>query len=502
MVMKTMHIAALQHPDKNGVRHSSHLFVRGSAGDLLRGVVRTFEQRVHSDVLTIRKSSPIGGTIRMLPLNDQNQNFPETCTVNGKVHPYMLGGYDTDKEEFFDDAINVSGQRIGDMFPQGTFVNAIVDFVPLDNTEWEAMLLGTEYTCVNFDEPDSMSNIHEVLPKMPTRVGRYPAAEIAPITCSQINLAYNPPKKKCFTEKFFSKQNEKYGRKLYRMQPPYLITPDKKDPNNFFKASFRPNPDREGIYAAKGLKHWGDIIDSSRHDPDKIRRDVLGEYTTGSSGRLVHLSYNPAIHCVPEIQLSRNLRLIVSLDWGNKGHCLFAQYAEGVRVVEELSGNGIPAYEFVRNLVLPHIRVEYRSYDIIVTGDPSGRYQTNSGEGPFMLFEDAGYETEKYLSNDPEDRWSAVDHFLNLHGGLEIDENCVDLLEGLEGGYVFRTNKAGESLRSVDKTKHVTAPQDCLQAICQLVLGGFETGSNNSWQATDPYDKQQTNYQEEEILWV
>jgi len=88
----------------------------------------------------------------------------------------------------------VSGVRIGDVFAKGTFVDALFDFVPLDNPDWEAMLLGTEYTAAYFDEPDSMSNIAEVLTKLPQRLGRFPPAENCPITATQVNMAYNPPR--------------------------------------------------------------------------------------------------------------------------------------------------------------------------------------------------------------------------------------------------------------------------------------------------------------------
>jgi len=186
MVMKSILIACNQHPGTDGVRRTAHLFVRGTHADLLRGVVRSFEAQIDSDFINkgrgIRKSTPVFGRLEMIPLGDQNNHFPQNMYYNGKAHPYMLGGWNPDKEEYLPGAIDVSGQRIGDVFPEGTFIDASFDFMALDNTDFQASLLGYQGTCAYLDEPDSMSNISEVLTAIPQRLGRFPPAEQAPIT--------------------------------------------------------------------------------------------------------------------------------------------------------------------------------------------------------------------------------------------------------------------------------------------------------------------------------
>ena len=507
MVMKAHFIAANQHPDASGVRRSSHLFIRGTHGDLLRGLVRTHEREISSDLIKLRKSPPVGGHLKMQPLGDQNQHFPEFYYRKGKQYPYKIGGWDPELEDFYPDAIDVSGMRIGDVFPNGTFVDAILDFVPLDNPDWEQMLLGTEYTAAYFDEPDTMSNIDELLTKLPGRLGRYPPAHTAPLTCTQINLAYNPPRKDCFTEKFFSPENEHLGRKLYRIQPPFLLVPDPEEPNNFFKAEFIRNPNAEGVrFAAKGFAHWQEIIDANRHDANKIRRDVLGEYTHGSGGELVHVKYRRDRHVATEhLTPDRTLKLFVSLDWGTAGACLIGQVqGYGLKIFEELPGEGMMANEFVNDSVLPHLHSEYAGYDFVITGDPSGRFKTNMGEGPFSIFEDRGYQVEKFMSNNPQDRWSAVNYYLGLHEGLLIDPRCVELIKGFDGDYVFQKTKQGNSRGTVDKTLPITAYQDCLQAMCQLVQDGYEVAST-TYSAMDrygSYEKETVIRNQEDILWA
>ena len=831
MCVKSQLVAKNQHPDADGIRRSSHMFIRGTQGDLLRSTVRTFSSWVDPNLISIRKSTPIGGDLEMQPLHDQNQHFPEHYFREGKLYPYMIGGWDAKNECFMPDAIDVSGQRIGDVFPNGTFVHARFDFVPLDNPEWESILLGYEATAAYFDEPDSMSNIEEVLTKLPGRLGRMPPADMAPLTCTQVNMAFNPPPRDSFTQNFFDPNHESYGpgRKLYRVQPPFLMQRDPKEPNNFFKANFIKNPRAEGVrYAAKGFKHWQDIIDANRHDPNKIRRDVLGEWTHGSGGDLIHTEFDRDKHVVEEIKPNKSLKIFCSCDWGNcydseteiltksgwklfkdvevgekvatrnpkteafeyqatqrvvkhqhkgkmfrffnrscdfnvtpdhdvplhdryshkfsmikakeisegsdkyldltsqwqgedpleimgypaeqwawfmgmfmtdgnlkqgslfisqikqkgrkqleskldywkwnqrssfangyyfskehhpelcefvhslgklkkdrripqkvldlsprllsyfvhgmitgdgdirkrgrsreyrlytahqhiadqlmevaqkmgmwlsvnvhkgqtsyfpdgrqviskdglrltfrqskkvtvsdlkrevteyddmvycvtvpnhvvyvrkngrphwngnSGAMLIAQVESGgVRVIEEMSAKDTMAHEFVQHEVIPHLNSTYRGYDIIVTGDPSGRYKRDVGEGPFKIFEDAGFLVEDDTAMDPEERWSAVNHALKYQDGLKIAKGCDLLIKGFEGEYTFKRQSNGTTLRQADKRKHHSAYQDCLQAICCLVFEGYESAAT-SVQGMSRYDRDEDT-EEDDFPWV
>ena len=502
MVLKSLLIARNQHPNAQGLRETRHMFVRGTHGDLLRGVISDVEEWINPEVLKIRKSSPATGTIRRYPVGDANQHFPQYAVINGKTVPYKLGGWNPETEEYLDGAIDVSGQRIGDYFPDGTFMTARFDFVPLDNPEWEQTLLGTQYTCIYMDEPDSMSNIKDLIGKLPTRMGRYPPAITAPITTAQINMAYNPPQDKSYTKEFFHPKHEAPDRKLYRMQPPFLVIEDKDEPNNYVKAEFIRNPNAEGVrFAPKGFKHWYDIIEANRHDPNKIKRDVLGQYTQGSGGDLVHPEFNRAIHVVPEIRPNKAHKLFVSCDWGNAGAALFGQFMEGgLHVIEELNADGVMSHEFVRHEVIPHINSEYRGFDVIITGDPSGAYKRDVGEGPMTIFSDMGFLVEDDMDNDPEARWTAVNNFLKRTNQLKIsDVGCVKLLEGFEGEYVFKQQRDGVKIRQVDKRKQHSAFQDCLQAMCQLIDGGYETASSSTMGTRRDYEEDED---EESFLWV
>ena len=498
MMVKSQLIAINQHPSEEGVRHTRQLFVRGTTADLLRATVRSFTDWLDEKQLKrgIRRTTPIGGQLEMYPLNDQLQHFPEHMfikveTEEGETetiaHPYMLGGRYDERSQTYVGGTDVSGHLIGDYFPHGTFVDAYFDFVPLDNTEWEQTLLGTEYTCASLDEPDSMSNIRDVLTKVPGRLGRYPSVTVAPIvTCDQVNLSFNPAPENSFMQDFFAKKNEHLGRKLYRVPPPFVMKPDRDDPDNFFKAQFKTNPDAEGLNFTN-FSFWRKIIDANRHDPNKIRRDVLGQWTRGSGGALIHPTYNRKRHVVNTVMPQRQYKLFCSLDPGLGGAAIFAQCINGsLKVIEEMASDGMATFEFSRQIVIPHIQSQYRGYDIIVTGDPTGDFRgKDSGVSSYSIFEDMGYLVE--VNRDhiaPELRWSAVNSLLNYQDGLQIAEECHELIRGFEGEYVFKTNRQGQSLRQADKTNPITAYQDCLQAIACLIWEGYEEAASTSW---DPY---------------
>lgn len=315
-------------------------------------------------------------------------------------------------------------------------------------------------------------------------------------------MAYNPPPRDSFTEGFFDPKFAYLGRKLYRVQPPFLMIPDKDEPNNFFKAEFIRNPQAEGVkFAAKGYKHWQDLIDANRHNPNKIRRDVLGEYTHGSGGQLVHTEFNRDIHVSDKVVADKSRKLFASLDWGNSGAALICQFKEGgVHVIEELSAKDIMSHEFVNHVVIPHLNSEYRGYDIIITGDPSGSYKRDVGEGPMTIFEDKGFQVEDDISNDPEERWTATNTFLKIRDGLKIHPECAMLIKGFEGEYVFKSQKDGVTIRQVDKRKHHTAYQDCLQAVCQLIDGGYETASIAVMGGRDRYESDDSE-DDQDFLW-
>lgn len=508
LVVKAHKLSLIQPPSlDDGGRYTRNLFVRGTHNQLIRSTIPTFQNWIPHKVCPIRYSSPISGKIEGLPLKDWNQHFPQTMEKAGKVFPYTLGALWNPDDEVFEGGEDVSGMRIGDVFPEGTKLWVHFDFMGLDNTNFQADLLGYECTNLFFDEPDTFASLDQVLPEAKSRMGRYPPADVAPLLISQCNYAYNPPPKGSFLHEYFDKKNERLGRTLYRVQPPFLMITDKEDPSNAHKAEFIRNPDAEGIHFQQlGYQYWQRDINSNLHDLNKIKRRVLGEYTDGGgAGELIHPTFRRERH-VSKLPLvgSRAKVLFASLDHGMTGAMLIAQVVDGgVNVLEEMSALGIPAHEFVRYHAVPHLNTEYRGYDIIITGDPAGKWSADSKDSPFSIAEDLGYLVDADQSNSPDARWSAVNHFLAYDKGLVIDPSCEQLIKGFEAEYKYKVRADGVSTGQADKTKHVSAYQDCLQAICQLVYGGYETAANDVLR-TERYGGSIDNLEthEETFLWV
>ena len=184
LILKALRISRRQMPDENGVRWTRHAFVRGTYQQLVDSTVKSFEDWVPSHICKLKKSAPINGQIDMLPLHDQDQLF---------VPGSLLGGtYNAETGERMG-AEDVSGKRIGDYFPNGTYMHTDFRFMALDSQNAIGDLRSTEYTCMFFDEPDQMDSLEDVLTEAQTRIGRYPSAKRISLTCSVVRIQDLPP---------------------------------------------------------------------------------------------------------------------------------------------------------------------------------------------------------------------------------------------------------------------------------------------------------------------
>lgn len=457
LIVKALYISYRQCPDASGVRHTRHAFVRGTYQQLVDSTVKSFVYWIPKEICKMRRSPPISGMIEMMPLHDQDELFGPGSVING---------------------VDLTGKRIGDTFPNGTYVQADFRFIALDSQNAIGDLRSTEYTCMHFDEPDQMENLEDVLTEAHTRLGRWPAAQMAPLTCSQINMAYNPPAYKSFLEKYFRPENEQFDRKLYRIPPPLLPKFPENDPDNWQDAEFYPNPDAEGVqHQPKGIKYWHDIVNANRHDPDKITRLVLGDYTFGQGGRPIFPQFQYTKH-VPDqpVQPRRSAKLVVAMDWGMTPCCVFMQLFDGkLKIISELTSVDTPVHTFLSDMFVLECRKEYPGFDIVVTGDPSGSYARDTGPTPFSLVAGAGFKIMPHVAQDPEKRWAAVRYFLD-RDMLEVNENCEELLEGFRGGYQWEKATGSKTVRKAlkNRSSHI---QDALQAGCLYFQGGHERHS-------------------------
>lgn len=455
LIMKALRIAKRQCPDRNGVRWTRIAFARGTYQQLIDSTVKSFQFWIPDHVCKLRRSPPIFGEISMMPLHDQNRMFEPGTIIDGE---------------------DWSGRRIGDRFPEGTYVNADFRFMALDSQNAIGDLRSTEYTIINLDEPDQMEYLEDTLTEAQSRIGRYPEVQTAPITCSQINMSYNPPAYGSFLEKYFREEYEKLSRKLYRIPSPLLPVPDKQDPDDWFKMEFIRNPDAEGIHIQpKGLTYWEDIVNANRHDPDKITRLVLGDYTHGSGGRPIYPAFSHSKHVQSELSPRRGAKIIASLDWGMFPCSVFVQFFDGkLHVLSELTTNGdTPVHEFVREDFILYARSQYAGYEIVVTGDPSGTDRRDTGDTPFSIVASSGFHIMPHTSRDPEKRWSAVNYFIN-RDMIKVDAACENLVGGFLGGYQWEKATGNKSIRKALKNNY-SHPQDALQAACLYVQGGHDT---------------------------
>lgn len=488
---KGMYNARMQHPDEHGNRHTAIPIIRGTQSQLLDTTVKAVREWISEDLMPIRRSQPIEGFIRDMPANDhlkdpntgQYPTFPQTMRYRDNMGreieaPYLIGATKNPDTGLYEGGLDASGQIIADVFPKGTLIQSHWRFMALDSLTWEGDLLSTNFSFAMIDEADQIDDLEEKLPVIAGRLGRYPSADVAPCTSSQIAMCYNPPDMGSFLEKFHRPQYASQGRAIYRVPAPLIKVDNPEDPDDYINCTYKVNPDAEGLhFAADGAYFWLQKAEQFKGDEHYIERSLLGNYPrTSGSGKRIYTRFDARKH-VKEIKASRRLKLIASLDWGNTPCMSVLQWDIGLRVFDELYDDDMLAPTFIKDEVIPFLKSKYSGYDIVVTGDPTGSTVTGaSTESLFDLFA-PDYPTVENLTNDKHLRWDAVSHYLSQEGGFLIDPSCERLIEGFESGYVFDPLAAKRGQKKAQKHgpkgtfSHI---HDALQAGALYFRGGHE----------------------------
>ena len=481
---KAMYNARIQHPDSHGNRHTAAVIIRGTQAQLLDTTVKSVREWLSEELMPIRRSQPIEGYIRDMSCNDAHQRFPYTMRYRDNMGrevegPYLIGAVKNDDTGLYEGGVDASGQLIGDLFPHGTHIQSHWRFMALDSQTWEGDLLSTNFSFALIDEADQMEDIEAKLPVIDGRLGRYPSADIAPCTTSQIAMCYNPPDYGTFLEKFHRPGNSKPGqRKLYRMPAPLIKIDNPDDPDDYENCTYEVNPDAEGLhFATEGAHFWMQKAEQYAGDAHYIERSLLSKYPRISgAGRRVYTRFRSDKH-VKDLKASRRLKVIASLDWGNTPCMAVLQWDGGLRVFDELYDDEMLSAVFIQEEAIPFLKSKYSGYDIVVTGDPTG--STVVGNTTNSLFDAFApdYPTVENLTNDKELRWDAVNHYLGPDGGFFIDPSCERLIEGFEAGYLLDPAAAKRGQRKAMKSgpqgkfSHI---HDALQAGALYFRGGHE----------------------------
>lgn len=249
--------------------------------------------------------------------------------------------------------------------------------------------------------------------------------------------------------------------------------PAKAKPNGFRKFVQPPGMTRlaDGTYIdnpnAENLKnlpagYYKTLI--ANKTEDYIRTYVMCEYGRSKGGKPVHPMFNRALHVSsrPLIANKNNL-LLISADFGLTPAIVIKQQDAFGRVLtlDSIATFGMGLERAIETRLLPLIRQKYDGFDMFVTGDPSGGSASDSDETScvdiFQRYARKGLGKVKLAwSNATAHRHGATDHFLSMlvERGMpayQIDPGAVELIDALDGGFMWKKTKDGRPSTEVEK---------------------------------------------------
>src|ERR1019366_2056055 len=161
-----------------------------------------------------------------------------------------------------------------------------------------------------------------------------------------------------------------------------------------------------------------------------IKVFVLGNYGTISDGRPVYPEWNDEVHIRPLTALP-DIPLILGFDYGLTPACVICQLTPlGVlNVLDELFAKDMGPSQFARDVVRPHLAVNYPRMAFAGVGDPAGMAGKNGGEkNIFMQLAEEGFALVPAITNAFNDRREAVAKYLtkmaDRRPAFQMDPRC------------------------------------------------------------------------------
>lgn len=193
---------------------------------------------------------------------------------------------------------------------------------------------------------------------------------------------------------------------------------------------------------------------------DLAARFVDGKVTNQQIGEAVTPEWRDDVHLSPmEMRPVRGCELILCWDWGLTPVCVITQVApSGAWLwLHACVGEGMGAYQLVREQVKPTLRRKFKNFRLWHTGDPSGahRDQSDANRSPVkvVLKELGGYWRPG--PEDPMDGLPALRACLSTISRVRCSKvDAREVWHALRGGWHRNINRAGVVSPSPVKDKH------------------------------------------------
>jgi len=182
---------------------------------------------------------------------------------------------------------------------------------------------------------------------------------------------------------------------------------------------------------------------------DLVARMVDGKITNQSIGKAMTPEWRDDVHLAPMgLTPVKGQPLVLCWDFGLTPSCIITQVAPSGTwlFLEAFVGDGVGAYQLIRDNIKPLMARKYRNFELSHTGDPSGqvRDQSNSDTSPVQAILRELGGTWKPGTRDPLDGLPALQARLNTLGGVRVDKlNARAIWHALRGGWHRNVNKQG-----------------------------------------------------------
>lgn len=182
---------------------------------------------------------------------------------------------------------------------------------------------------------------------------------------------------------------------------------------------------------------------------DLVARMVEGKITNQQIGRAMTPEWRDEVHLAP-IGLTpiKGQELVLCWDWGHTPSCLITQVTPsgGWNFLDAIVGDGVGAYQLIRDNIKPLIKQRYPRFEMWHTGDPAGtnRDQSNTDTSPVQVVLSELGGSWRPGPKDPLDGLPALKACLSRLGCVRLDRNrCKPLWHALRGGWHRNISRHG-----------------------------------------------------------
>lgn len=414
-----------------GVRYSRGCIIRNTYPELRSTVIKSFQDWFPQEIAPINWTAPICATLKF-PLAD------------------------------------------------GTRLEAEIYFISFDRPDDIGKMKSLELTWCALSEAAELAKT--ALDMATQRVGRYPPARLGGPTFYGVFGDTNMPDDDHYLYRLFEKEKPK-GFSLFR-QPGGLVLRD---------GQYEANPLAENIPNLPG-GHEYYFRQLAGKSAEWIKVFLLANYGTISDGKAIYPEWNDEIH-VRSVSAEPGIPLILGFDYGLTPACVICQVGPRgeFRALDELFAKDMGIRQFARDIVKPHLAVNYPGFSFAAVGDPAGMARKDTDEKTcFMELAEEGFACVPASTNAFAGRREAVAKYLTRLSagkpGFLLDPRCDILRRGFNGRYQFkRLQVVGEErYRDIPDKNDASHLHDALQYACLYTQA---MGNSAEWAKPIEYPK-------------